>query len=171
MVATGGKVLSADFNTLVTLTLQRPLVRLIQQAAQSIPNTADTALTFGAGSEDIDTHGFHDTGTNTSRITPTVAGYYQLYGVVWWGNASDITSYHAGIGKNGSVAARQRTLALTGVGATTRSINAAAMLAANGSTDYFELFGQQTRSPNASLSTNVGGTFSSMFECIYLRPL
>nr|WP_221374413.1 hypothetical protein [Actinoplanes polyasparticus] len=171
MVATGGKLFASDFNTLVTLTLQRPLVRLIQQAAQSIPNTADTALTFGAGSEDIDTHGFHDTSSNTSRVTPTVAGYYQLYGVVWWGNADNLISYHAGIGKNGSVAARQRTLLVGTTAATTRSINAAAIIAANGTTDYFELFAQQGRAVSASLSTNVGGTFSSMFECMYLRPL
>lgn len=173
MVATGGKWLANDINTLITLTLNRPLVRLIQQAAQSIATTTDTALTFGAGSEDIDTHGFHDTSTNNTRITPTVAGYYQLYGVVWWGNADNITSYHAGIGKNGSVAARQRTLmpATLLPAATTRSINAAAILSANGTTDYFELFGQQNRATPASLSTNVGGTFSSMFECMYLRPL
>jgi hypothetical protein len=172
VVATGDKFYSADFNQLVTLTLQRPLVRLIQQAAQSIANTADVPLTFGAGSEDIDTHGFHDTSTNNTRITPTVPGYYQLNGNVWWSNDGDVVSYHSAIARNGSVVARNRILLGTSTALTsTRSHLVTAILSANGSGDYFELIGQQTQNVTGSLSTNAAGSFSSTFECIYLRPL
>ena len=47
-----------------------PKVRLVQQAAgvQTIA-TSDTTLTFGSGSEDYDTNGWHDETTNPSRIT------------------------------------------------------------------------------------------------------
>lgn len=174
MVATGGKFLAADLNTLITLTLNRPLVRLQQQATQSVPSLTDTAITFGAGSEDIDTHGFHDTSTNTSRITPSVAGYYQVSGNVWWGNDADLKSYHAAIAKNGSVVARNRVLlpnATVVTDATTRSHSAFAILSSNGSTDYFELMGQQQQQAAGALSTSVSGSFSSVLECIYLRPL
>jgi hypothetical protein len=175
VVATGGKWYTSDINTLITLTLNRPLVRLQQQSTQSIPSLTDTAITFGVGSEDIDTHGFHDTSSNTSRIIPNVAGYYQLTGNVWWGNDADLKSYHAAIAKNGSVVARNRVLLSNNASfvtdATSRSHSAFAILSANGTTDYFELMGQQQQIAAASLSTNAGGSFSSVLECIYLRPL
>jgi hypothetical protein len=174
VVAAGGKWLASDINTLIALTLNRPLVRLQQQAAQSIPSTTDTAITFGAGSEDIDTHGFHDTSTNTSRVTPTVAGYYQVSGNVWWGNTGTLKSYHAAIARNGSVVARNRVLlpnATVVTDSTTRSHSAFAILSANGTSDYFELVGQQQLQSAASLSTSASGSFSSTLEVIYLRPL
>ncbi len=150
-----------------------PLVRLVQPAAQSIPSSTDTAITFGAGSEDIDTHGFHDTSTNTSRITPTVAGYYRLTGTVWWAADTDIISIYAGLGKSGNFQApRQRVvMPATVTASASRSIFVTAVLSANGTTDYFELLSQQTQSAAASLSTAAAGSSSSVFECEFLRPL
>jgi hypothetical protein len=78
MVAAGDPVESTNITTVEDYTIRKPLVRLIQSVVQSIPHDTDTAFTFTAGSEDIDTHGFHDETTNPSRITPSVAGYYLL---------------------------------------------------------------------------------------------
>jgi hypothetical protein len=61
--------------------LDPPRVRMRQTAAQSIPNTTFTALTFGA--EDFDTANGHDTVTNNSRYTFTKAGLW-----VWNGKAA-----------------------------------------------------------------------------------
>jgi hypothetical protein len=50
--------------------------RVYNSANQSIPNDADTALTFD--SERFDTNAFHSTATNTSRIT--IPGMYLVFG-------------------------------------------------------------------------------------------
>lgn len=172
MAVAGGPTGYSDYAALAAASLDRPIVRLVQQAAQSIANTADVAITFAAGSEEIDTHGFHDTATNTSRITPTRPGYYDLRGNVWWAADTDLVSFHSAIGKNGSVTARNRiVLPSTATASASRSHQVVATLQANGSTDYFELIGQQTQAATGSLSTSVAGSFSSTFECIFLRPL
>ncbi len=71
--------------------------------SQSITNQTYTALTFGAGSEEWDTDGFHDTSTNTSRITiPTgKGGKYAINGLVFF-NSVVTTAIQLAIYKNGS---------------------------------------------------------------------
>lgn len=55
---------------------------LLRTADQTISDATDTAITFPSGSvtEVLDTNGFHDTGSNTARITiPTGGdGWYDL---------------------------------------------------------------------------------------------
>jgi hypothetical protein len=145
-----------------------PQVRLVQQAAQSLANSTDTALTFGTASEEWDTHGFHSESVNTSRITPTVAGYYRLTGTVFVVASTALTALTAVMAKNGTVQPpRHRPKpAATNI---TSSVQVTVTLTANGSTDYFEFFAQQTS--GGALNTNVGGSFASVFECEYRRPL
>ncbi len=162
-----------DLLALAQASSGKPLVRLVQQAAQSIATGTDVAITFGAGCEDIDTRGFHGTATSSSRITPTVAGYYRLTGTVWWAADTDIVSLYAGLGKSGNfLAPRQRiVLPSTTTASASRSVFVTAILSANGSTDYFELLSQQTQAAAGSLSTAAAGSSSSVFECEFLRPL
>ena len=173
MAVAGGTTGYADYAALANGSIQKPLVRLIQQSAQSIPSDVDTALTFGAASEDIDTHGFHDTSTNPSRITPSVPGYYRLTGTVWYSVDTDLVSYFASIGRNGSfVGPRTRmVLPATATSSLSRSVPVTAMLQANGSGDYFELFARQLQTTPGSLNTMVTATFASVFECEFLRSL
>ncbi|GAA0494702.1 hypothetical protein Ade02nite_19870 [Paractinoplanes deccanensis] len=163
----------ADLLALQAATTQRPLVRLQQMAAQSLASNTATAITFGASSEEIDTHGFHDTASNTSRITPTLAGYYRFTGTVWYAADTDVISYFAMLAKNGSIFAPRNEIVLpsTATSSLPRSANVTAIQAANGTSDYFELLGQQLQAAAGSLNTNIGGSLSSLFECEYLRPL
>jgi hypothetical protein len=172
-VFAGDPISAADINAIINATTGKPLVRLTQQSAQALASDTDVAITFGASSEDVDTHGFHDTGTNTSRITPTVAGWYRLSGTVWLAADTDVISFYASIGKNGTVVTRNRNAwpSTATVAGLTRSYAVTALQQANGSTDYFELFGRQLQAAAASLNTNVAGAFSSTFECVYERPL
>lgn len=164
----GGIVASADVTALAALTTAKPLVRLIQQAAQSIANTpATVALTFGSGSEDIDTHAFHDVSTNTSRVTPTIAGYYRCtatYAVA----ANTATQLLVVLGKNGALVQPlvRHTPAATSAA---KSVTTTAILSANGSTDYFEMLVQQNS--GGALNTQVGGSVNSVFEVEFLRSL
>src|SRR3982750_3036163 len=99
MVAAGDIVYASDVQTVKDYTTGRPLVRLIQQVAQSVTSqvTPATAVTFGASSESIDTHGFHDTVTNNTRITPNIAGYYRATGIVWLAGATTTQVMYAAI--------------------------------------------------------------------------
>lgn len=164
-VQVGGIITASD----VLLVVKPPLVRLVQQSAQSLANSTDTAITFGAGSEEIDNYGtFHDETTNNTRITPKIAGYYRLTGAVFLTISSAVTSLIATIAKNGSVVpprSRHKPAATALAGSAQVSV----IQAANGTTDYFELFGQQTS--GGALSTNVGGSFASVLECEYLGTL
>jgi hypothetical protein len=140
----------------------------VQQSVQSIPDNTITALTFGASSEDIDTHGFHDTASNTSRITPTVAGYYRFYGVYYCGTISVPVTIDASFRKNGAT-----TIASGGkspeAGTAAKSVTASCIQSMNGSTDYMEFMALQDSA--GATNTNVSARFTSIFECEFIRPL
>lgn len=77
--------------------------KLFLPSAQSIANNTDTLLAFGAGSESIDTNGFHDTSTNNQRIT-IPSGYAGKYLVIasttWASGSSGGNNRHIWIQKN-----------------------------------------------------------------------
>lgn len=143
-----------------------PTVRLIQQAAQSMGNSAAVAITFGAGSEDIDTHGFHDTVTNNTRITPTVAGRYELIGTVLVASGT-LSQLAAVFRKNGGNIAPLMVVRPDPAAASS-GIQVTATATANGSTDFFELIGIQTS--GGALNTNLAGAQVCTFECRYTGP-
>jgi hypothetical protein len=138
-----------------------------------VPSDTDTAIQFGPGSEDIDTHGWHDTSANTSRITPNQPGYFGLTGVVFWAADTDLISWQTMIGKNASIQPpRVRDiLPATATSSLTRGIQVTARLQANGTGDYFELFGRQLQNSPGALNTLIGSSLVSVFELEFLRPL
>lgn len=168
--AVGQRITATLLQTLADATLNKPVVRLIQQSAQSFADNADTAVTFGAGSEDIDTNAFHDESTNTSRITPSVAGIYDFRALFVVPAATDYLSLQVSLRKNGTVVP---SVLREGPNATSssRSIQVSAILSSNGSTDFFEVYALQDNSTSASRNTpSSGGSFSCTFECEFLRP-
>jgi hypothetical protein len=174
MAAVSGKRASAaDVNAIVNSSSGKPLVRLVQQVLQTLASDTDSPILFATGSEEIDTAGWHDVATNTSRITPTVAGYIRLTGTVWYAADTDITNYYASIGKNGAAVQRNRiVLPSTALPASvTRSAFVTCTQQCNGSTDYFELWGRQLQATPGTLNTQTGAGIASTFEAEYLRPL
>lgn len=119
--------------------LSWPVAELRQTVAQSIANLGAT-ITFDV--EDIDTDNGHSTVTNTSRYTPQTAGRFQFSGgSVWAANATGRKGNwwmrNAGL-VNGSSAVVASTATLT-LAVPARTMT----MAANGSTDFMELFGYQ----------------------------
>ncbi len=171
MVAVAGGITQAtDITALAALTTGRPLVRLVQQAAQSMPANATAALTFGSGSEDIDTHNIHDPASNTSRITPTVAGYYRLSATLWLSTSTiSNVNFQIFIAKNSVITPPGYRQSWTAGGNAIRSVAVTAMATCNGSGDYFEAFGLQGTA--GAINTQVGGGVNSVFEAEFLRPL
>lgn len=102
-----------------------PAFSAYKSATQSLSSGTFTKITF-------DTEEF-DTNNNfaSSRFTPTVAGYYQITGVV---NNSTGTQTVATIYKNGSIFKN-------GTNGSLYSSVATALIYLNGSTDYVELYG------------------------------
>jgi len=168
--AAGDPIRATDDDVITQASSGKPLVRLIQQVAQSIPSGISTAITFGAGSEDIDTNGWHDTVTNNTRVTPTVAGYYRVTGgyVTTTSSFAAANSIDCAVAKNGVSAASGERQG----GATTNTqlmCIAGAILSANGTTDYFECMANQVT--GVAINTHIAQRLSSFLEVEFLRPL
>lgn len=175
VAAAGGSTRYSDYQDLYNGSLGKPIVKLVQQATQSLPSNTATALQFGAGSEVVDSHGWHDVVTNNTRITPNIPGWYRWVGTVAYGADTDLIDYYALIAKNGNAVIPQNRMLLpsTAVTSTARSLQVVVMEQANGAGDYFELMGRQVQSAAASLGTNANGvvTLAPVFECEFIRPL
>lgn len=143
----------------------KPIGRLVQQSTQSLADNTYTAITFGTGSTVYDSHGFHSESTNTSRITPTIAGYYRFFGTGFFGTESspvsavvtfrqNASTFYAGTGRLSGF-----TIAWSGM--------AQCDILMNGTTDYVELMMLQDSA--GAISTNVSSQFSSAVEWELIR--
>ena len=125
---------------------------------QSISNA--TATKVQLNTEEFDTANCFDSTTNY-RFTPTVAGYYQLNGAVAL-NATTMTIIVGFIYKNGNQFKRGTDIRTTIN--TDSVVTVSALVYANGTTDYFELYAYinaTAGSPvfvNDSTSTYFNGT-------------
>ena len=105
-------------------------------STQSVTNNVATKVTINT--EVFDTNSCFDNATNY-RFTPTVAGYYQVNGVLRLSAASSLSAGWVSIYKNGSEYSRgvEYNTALTGV----PQLVVSDIIYFNGSTDYVELYG------------------------------
>ena len=88
---TGEVTIAAHFNDNIrdplNYLLAKPILKVRQTGAQSIPNNAHTAQLFDA--EDVDSSGMHSTSVNTSRATAVYPGYMSPSGgISFAGNAT-----------------------------------------------------------------------------------
>jgi hypothetical protein len=166
-VAAGATIDATDITNLQAYTTGKPLVRLVAQSAQSLADNVATAITFGASSEDIDTHGFHDTTTNPSRITPNVAGYYRAVAAAVFEAQTTAVVSQTYVRKNGST--NMAAAGRTAPGTQAFSLMASVIVSCNGTTDYVEMVMQQDSA--GADNTNASVFLSSTFELEFLRPL
>jgi hypothetical protein len=164
MVAVLDPVLAVDINAWS----QGDCVRLVQAVAQSLATNANTAITFGAGSEDIDTNDLHSTTVNTSRITIKVAGYYRVTATLWLSAAtfSDIQIQN-NVAKNGSVIPPTVRTRHTSATSTARNTMQVSVLQQAAVGDYFEMIGYQNT--GGGLNTQTGGSTASVLEAELVR--
>lgn len=157
-----------DVQNLANTTTKQPLLRLVQQSAQAVANGSPTALQFGSGSEEIDTHNWHDVTTNNTRYTPQLAGYYRVNVTAVMVSAT-YSQVVASVGKNGTRQEGQLPLRPDAATGAASGSFATAMVTMNGSTDYIEGFVTFVAS-GASTTNNVAG-FHCVLEAEFLRPL
>lgn len=158
---------NTDIDAVAAKTTAKPIGRLIQTVSQNLTDEVFTAVTFGSGSEVFDTGNFHNEVTNNTRVTPTVAGYYRFSGTGYLTNRPDMTTFTAGVRKNG-------TTILEGPGRSTpgSAVNGVAyssLVYMNGTTDYIELVVQQDNTTTSISSTRVSSYFTSTLEWEFIR--
>lgn len=170
--AVGQRLTATLLQTLADYTVNKGITRLIQQSAQSLTDNTDTALTFGAGSDDVDTSGWHDEVTNNTRITPTVAGYYVATGLMFVPAAADYVNLQVYIRKNGSTILPSSVRIGPNATSSSRSVQVTCdHILLNGSTDYLEAVANQDNSASASRNTtSTGGSSSCIFTLEFVRP-
>lgn len=130
-------------------------------SAQSLPNSTSTKVQFNA--EEFDTNNNFDSTTNY-RFTPTVAGYYQVNGLIVCTALSSGYYAQAQLFKNGS-AAKYGVNTPSATNAYTRS-NISALVYMNGTTDYLELYATQNSGSTNPLAT---GSIDSYFQAFLSR--
>ena len=127
-----------------------PVFRAYATAGTSCPPGVYTKVLFGA--EDFDTNLNFD----SSRFTPTIAGYYSVTSCVCLTAGFD--RLVAAIYKNGSIHSNGATQT-SGVGAFRTNVSDVVYL--NGSTDYVEVFLSQSSGSNGTTQTGTANTYFS----------
>lgn len=173
-VFAGDVVEASDYNELEGGTLGAPICQLVQQsgATQSGWTSAtNNAITFGVGSETVDTHNAHDTGSNTSRIVIGVKlGWWLVEGVYVSPGNSATTTVRAMIAKNGSVVVGScqaiQPASTTVINAlSTRSV----LVEATSASDYVEVHGYQIAA-SGTIGTGFLAYLASSLSATWQRP-
>jgi hypothetical protein len=153
-----------DVSTIVT-GLSKPIGKAVQGTSQTLADNTFTAITLGT--EDFDTHNFHSTSSNTSRVTPTVAGYYRFSGTVSFESQTTGVGIDVHFRKNGTTELTP-TVRIPGT-STIAAQQVTVLIPCNGSTDYVELMARQDSA--GSDNTQVSLPITSVVEWEYSRPL
>lgn len=174
--AVGQRLTALLLQTLADYTVNSPMVRLVQQAAgtTSLAHNSELTISFGTGATVYDTHDFHSETVNNTRITPSIAGYYELRGTTYFSARTDYTLLQCQPRLNGANYATAQRLIKPST-ATASTVQAIAfepvIIAANGSTDYFEMMAIHNNAASAAATTFVNATSASVLECIFRQPL
>ena len=132
-----------------------PAFSAYASAAQTITTNTDTKVTFGAISFDTN----NNFSTSNSRFTPTISGYYQLSTSIRFNGTSpsQFVIYWYKNGANAQIGNYYN--ANLGVAIFTQST----LLYLNGTTDYVEVYANQTATSPTLGSTGVNTNWFSGF--------
>ena len=136
-----------------------PVFRAYVDTGQTITSSGtQQKVTFGTETFDSNSN------FASSRFTPTVAGYYQLNATVRISGGSSTGENMLVIWKNGSEYARGTNQSGTEQGVNFYSMQVSDIAVANGSTDYFEIYIQQTS--GVSREITAGSNISYFSGCM-----
>lgn len=165
-----GDELTADYLDRLTYF---PVTQLEQQAAQTVANNTDTAVTYGTSSETFDDENWHDVTTNNTRITPNIEGrYYVHFHGTWAGIAEVITNTSSYIRKNGTTVISRSGGLKPATGASSSSLmipSVETYVDMNGTTDYLETMVVQVNAGATSRDTNNASTGRCTFIVVLHR--
>lgn len=151
-------IYGSDVTDGVTFLANPPLFIGTQTVAQSIANNSIVALTLD--SETVDTYAGHSTSVNTSRYTPTVAGYYWVLGV--YGPVANATGNRfCFIYKNGSSVPLAQNGGPAATAANSGAVQVSAVVQCDGVSDYIEVAAFQNS--GGALNTSPSPTGMKVF--------
>jgi hypothetical protein len=101
--------------------------------------TSNTWTKLAANTEEFDTNSNYDNATNY-RFTPTVSGYYQVTGNIYFNATLSTTGNRIAIYKNGTLF-KYGSLNYPASAPADTGTNMSSLIYLNGSTDYVELYG------------------------------
>jgi hypothetical protein len=157
--------LATDINDDVDEIVSKPIGKATQSVNQALTDATFVAITLTT--EEFDTHAYHSTSVNTSRITPNMAGYHRFTGTVVFEATATPVAVDVHFRKNGTDSI---VPAIRAVGATTiLAQQVTVTIPFNGSGDYVELMGRQDSA--GADNTQVNLPFACCVEWEYLRPL
>lgn len=167
VLAAGQIALDSDFAAITAASSLKPICQVYLSVAQSIPDNTLTALTFGA--ENFDSHGFHSTSVNPSRVTPTVAGIYRVTGTLFMTGGTDYNQIRTMARKNGATQFAPAGAMGNLTNAQGHGVNFTTMIEFNGTTDYVEMCVLQDNTANTARNALTSNPYITMFELEYLR--
>jgi hypothetical protein len=166
-LAAGQIALDTDFAQVSAASNLKPVVQVYLSGTQSLTDNTLTALSFGA--ENFDSHGFHSTSVNPTRITPTVAGIYRCSGFLYLPGITTITSVRVVMRMNGATQMAPSAQWGNQANAVNHGYFVQAMLSFNGTTDYVEMCALQDNTANAAQNAQASTPNITLFEMEYLR--
>ncbi len=162
--------LASDADAAMTV----PMCHLVQQVAQSGWTTSTpTAVTFGSGSEVIDTDALHDTSTNTSRVViGKKLGWWEVSGVYCPAGANTATTLvRSMIYKNGNlIAGAFAGIPQSSITAFVAVPTPVILVEATSVTDYVELMGFQTAGSGTIGTAGINIYVASSITAVWQRP-
>lgn len=171
MGTSAGQIIEdVDFTNIVLGSSGKPAGRILASGTQSIPHSAYTAILLAT--EEIDTHNFHSTSVNTSRVTPTIPGLYRFNGWVCMAGRTDWTSIEATLRLNaGTPAAPSDKQAPDRASNPTIMHGTSALIPCDGVADYVEIVQRQVNVAAVASSTAQSVHLTSCLEWEYVRGL
>jgi hypothetical protein len=133
-----------------------PAFSVYQSSNQSISNNSHTKIQFQT--EDLDSNNNFDS-TTDYRFTPTTAGYYLLTACLRCDSGS--SEHFLQLYKNGS-----NHKSLFDIQTSLYAMNGSALVYANGSTDYFEIYFYQNSGSTRTTTAGASITYFSGFKLI-----
>lgn len=162
--APGSEIYADELLALV----DRRLVRLIATASQALPDNVATTITFGAGSEVIDTHGLHNEAVNPSRVTFDKIGFYRVdVGAMFAAQATPVVSACWVRATIGGVVTNLATAGRYPGATQAFSLRASALVECTTIGDYVEMQMQQDSA--GADDTNQSSQFTCTLEVAYMR--
>jgi hypothetical protein len=163
MVAAGGIIYASDMNRALRGGAERPICILRRSTMPT--SIANNGAVVSWDVETKDTHGWHDPGSNPSRITPNVAGWIEFEALLTWAASSATGRRAVAFRKNGSSTVYSTIIVGTTTGNT--ATYGKTEFEMNGTTDYVECFAYQ----NSGGAFNLEDATGTFFAGKWLRDL
>ena len=142
-----------------------PAFSAVMSANQSISNATYTKIVFDT--EEFDTNSNYD--ISNYRFTPTVAGYYQVNSCILFNiGATGGIQGRLALYKNGSL--NRDVLIGYSSPPSWYTLNLSALVYMNGTTDYIEMYVQQSSGASQNLS-NSGDASANWFQAVLARAV